>query len=135
MHLPLFDVNFVAVFVAAAAAYLFGGAWYFFGEKEGKAGKPTPAHDKAQESTWSYLGSIATTIVIAWTMAVLARAVGAAGVLDGAMLAFHCWLGFMATVAVERVLWGEGRRKEVVFHATYQLLSLLVIGMIVGVWH
>jgi hypothetical protein len=136
MTLPVDKINYAAVAVAALAAYMLGGLWYAVGERKPKTTeKPAaPEPPKHKETKASYLASIATTFVVAWTLALLARGIGAASAFDGLALGFHCWLGFMATAAVERVVWGAGTKKDAALLAGYQLVAAMLMAVVVTVW-
>lgn len=73
-----------------------------------------------------------TVLVTAYTLALLARAVGAASIIDGAILGFVAWLGFVATWTLSAVTF---ERKPWVYwylNAGQGLVALVVMGAVIG---
>ena len=69
---------------------------------------------------------------------VLARFVlhyGAASILEGAVIGFMAWLGFVATVTLASVFYESRPSRLWVINNGYLLLSLVVMGAILGAWH
>ncbi len=68
---------------------------------------------------------------------VLARFVAAFGFGfgGGLMVGFMAWLGFVATVMANQIFYERKPQQLVVINAGYLLVSLLVMGAVLGVWH
>lgn len=136
MELSYSGVNWVAVIVATVAYSVIGFLWFsrqVFGLRWAAAiGRELPA--PGQVPVTSVVGSVVVGLVTAYVLAVLAHAVGAATVADGAILGFLAWLGFVATASAGGVLF-EGR--STTWFATaagYWLVSLVIMGAIIGYW-
>src|SRR5439155_24466144 len=110
MELSYTGVNWVAVIVATVAYSVLGFAWFSrqaFGARwAASLGRELPA--PGQVPVTSIAGSVLAGLVTAYVLAVLAHAVGAATLANGAVLGFLAWLGFVATASVGGVLF-EGR--------------------------
>ena len=135
-------VNYIAIVVAALAAHVLGYLWYgpLFGKKWMQLMKLT---DKDKEKgkhkgmaklmAISFIGSLVTA-------AVLSLFIGPgfgdvkSGMINGAIVAALVWIGFMATKALGGVLW-EGKSWKLYFlNVSYDLVSLLLMGVILGAW-
>jgi hypothetical protein len=127
-------VSWVAVVVAAIVGFVIGFIWFLpqvFGRQWAAAsGRTLPAPG---EVAWSSvaLGAVAS-LVTAYVLALLAGAIGAKTVADGAVLGFVAWLGFIATSTLNAVLY-EGRNTTWWgITAGYWLVILVVMGAIIG---
>jgi hypothetical protein len=79
-----------------------------------------------------YVLSTVVALLTAYVLTLFAAALGVAGVVDGLVLAFVAWLGFVATATVNTVIF-EGRSREYwLINAGYLLVSLLAMGAIIG---
>ena len=130
-------INNWAVLVAAVASAVIGAVWYspfMFGnawmrllgrsEEEVKKGNPKRA----------MIGSFITTLITAYVLAMFVGYIDASTPTDGLQLGFWVWLGFVATVGFNTVLFEGKPRRLYLINATYQLISLLVMAMILAMW-
>ena len=134
----MFAVNYVGVVVAAVAAFMLGWVWYspaLFGKQYMKLAGHDKKSKKEQEMMKKKMvptmltGFIATVV----TALVLAFFVGAgAGWLEGVSVAFYAWLGFVAPIMLGMVLWDCRPFQLYVINVTYYLVSLVVMGAIIG---
>jgi hypothetical protein len=130
-------VSYLAIVVAAVAAWLAGAAWYMaFGKTWMAALGMTPEKmEAAKREPGAYLPFIyafVAELVMAWTLAGLLGHIGPLSLRNGIISAAFCWLGFvMAAMAVNnsfakrdwRLLWIDGG---------HWLLVLLLMGAIIG---
>lgn len=105
-------VDYISVFLAAVAGFLFGGLWYGIlsktwmdaaglSEERIKAAGPNPA---------PFILTFVALLVIAFAQAVLFRATGVTGPLAGAASGILLWAGFVATtIAVNHTFQGSRR--------------------------
>lgn len=126
-------VNWLAVVVAAVAAWLFGAAWYMALSKPWMAAaKIDPS--KGNRSIAPFIVSFVAEIVMAFVLALLLGALtgGEAVLLSGVVFGFVFWLGFVATtVAVNHRYEGFGWGLTVI-DAGHWLGVLLIMGAIIG---
>jgi hypothetical protein len=77
------------------------------------------------------LGSLVTALILMHVV----RYAGADSVVHGATVGFLCWLGFVAATTLAAVFY-EGRPlKLFLINNGFLLLSLMVMGAIIGAWH
>ena len=134
MNWDFTGVSWIAVLIAAVVGLVIGFVWYapgVFGRRWAQAaGVELLAPSQVPPIT--IVAAIVTVLVTAYALAVLARAVGAATIADGAILGFIAWLGFVATWTLSAVTF---ERKPWVYwylNAGQGLVSLVVMGAIIG---
>jgi hypothetical protein len=130
-----FDVNWLAVPIAALAKFAIGGVWYsppVFGPRWGAIVGVSPAAFKARMVP-AMITDIAASLVLAWVLANVLKFTGAVGLVPGMRVSFFLWLGFVATPLISTTVY-EGRPLALfAINASYWLVSMLVMGAIIGV--
>ena len=127
-------VNWVAVVVAAVVGLIIGFAWFapqLFGKQWAReAGVQLGSASTTPPTT--YVWAVVSVLLTAYVLAFLAHALGLKSVVDGAILGAIVWLGFvgpwtLASVTFEKKSW-------MYFYLTggQGLVSLLVMGAILG---
>ncbi len=135
-----FTVNYLAVVVAAVAAWILGALWYspaLFARQWMSANQYTPEKLEAMKKGMarSYSISLVCFAVLAWVMAVLIDRVGVAGgVLSGVKVGGITWLGFAATIGLTANLYSDKPFAAFVIDAGYQLVYMLAMGVILCLW-
>jgi hypothetical protein len=137
--MPPFTVNYLAVVVAGVAAFMLGALWYspaLFARQWVAAQGHTPEKLAAmrQQMTKTYAISFVCFLVTAWVMAVLISRVGVTGALGGMKLGGITWLGFAATIGLTSNLYSGKPLTAFLIDAGYQLVYLIVMGVILAVW-
>ena len=140
MAIPSVDVNLVFVLIAGVAAFILGGLWYspiFFGnawmKSAGLSKKDIDKH-KSREMARAYITSFLMSLITAYVLAYLIKYIGAVTWIDGLIVAFGVWLGFIATVSTGVVLW-EGKPLKFYFiNVLYHLVSLILMAEILVFW-
>lgn len=135
-------VNFWAILVAAVVAFVIGGLWYspiLFG-KEYMALIGTTEKDievaKAKGGMWKlYVAQFVFAVITFGVLGFFISSASGVTASDGALMGFLAWLGFEATVIAGGYLWEKKPMKLVVIQATCSLLTLVIGGAIIGVWH
>jgi len=132
-------VNYLAVLVAGLAAMILGAFWYspvIFGKAWMKLSgmkMPSKKPDKKM-MTKSYILGLLSQLVKAYVLAYMMELLGLVTINGGLMTAFLAWLGFIATISLGSVLW-EGKSWGLWFlNNTYNLVALLLMGLILGAW-
>ena len=131
-----FQINYLAVGVAALATIFIGALWYsplLFGKLWLKA------HGYSQEQMRDTAGrnlmvSLFCYVVMAFVLAVLASYAGVATVLQGAFLGFLVWIGFLATLGLTANMYSEKPFSIYLIDAGYQLVYAVVMGVILAAW-
>ena len=132
-------VNYLAVVVAALAAFFLGALWYspaLFAKQWMKAHGYT--EDKIKEMQKSampaYLVSLVCYVVMAYVLAVFIATMNVASATGGMCAGLLAWLGFAATLGLTANMFSEKKIATFFLDAGYQLVHLLVMGAILGAW-
>ena len=130
------DVNAWAVLVAGVASFVASGAWYaVFGnamvslQSQWRGATPSQGPE-----AWKMLGFLASGMMVALTVAVVADLVGVDGWRESAGLGLLLWVGLCATQWVGSILGEQAPVRLAAIHAGDWLAHLLIIGVVVGVW-
>lgn len=133
------SINYFAVLLSAVVAMAIGSLWYSplgFGKlwMELRGQDPSRIGEMkfpAQSMLIQFLGSLVT----AYVLALFIVAAGAADLHGALLVGFWAWLGFQATLLVHPVLW-EGRSWQLyLLNASHQLVLLLCMSAVLGLWH
>jgi len=136
-------INYLAVLIAAIAAWLAGAVWYGVLAKPWVAAQgKTMDEFKAQQAAYRgspmgyapFIIAFVAELVMAWTLAGTLGHLGAGQVTlrNGVISAFFLWLGLV--VATMAVNYAFGGRKPMLFliDAGHWLVVLVVEGAIIG---
>ena len=140
MTIPNISVNYFAVLAATVASMIIGALWYspvLFGNVWMRlSGKNKKDIDKSKQKGIgkSYLIAFFGSFVMVYVLAHFIAYVGADDIASGIQLGFWVWMGFIATVALGTVLWDGKPIKLYLINVFYQLVSLVVSGVILAVW-
>lgn len=128
-----FDLNWVAVVVAAVATIAIGFIWYMpqvFGERWAASSGRTMA-----DMTMSPMGygvMAISALVSAWAIALIVRLTGVTGAVDGALLGAIGWLGFLGSVSLSDRVFNGGTMTFWSIQSGYRLVSFAVMGAILA---
>ena len=127
------SVNYLAVVIAAVAAFVFGAVYYgLLGKPWMKAAKIDPA--EAKMSATVLATGFVCELVMAYLLAGLIGHLGAGEVSlqTGIITAFFVWLGFMATtMIVNQRFQGFGWMLSLI-DGVHWLLVALIMGIVIG---
>lgn len=130
-----FDVNWLAVIVAALADMAIGSLWYsplLFGNSWMKAmGK---RKEDLGDPTGAMMVAIPSALVTALVLAVVLNSLAVTTLLAGAGVAILLWLGLVLTGIALKVAFENESRTVAGLFAAYRLTSLIVAGAILGLW-
>jgi hypothetical protein len=131
-----FDVNWLAVVVAAVVKFAIGGVWYsppVFGPRWGAIVGVSPDAFKARMVP-AMITDLIASLLLAWVLANVLKFTGAIGLIPGVRVSFFLWLGFVAPPLMSTTVY-EGRPIALFgINAAYWLVSMLVMGGIIGAW-
>jgi hypothetical protein len=133
-------VNYVAVIVAGVLSMAIGAFWYSpagFGKQWMKLmGFTKKDLNEAKEKGMgkSYALAFLSTLVMSYVLAVFVGFANAATILNGAVVGFWLWLGFIATTMLGIVLLQNKPVKLYVLNIAHYLVVMLVTGAILAVW-
>lgn len=135
--MPEFQINYVAVAVAAIINMALGFAWYgpLFGntwmKMVGLKKEDVAKTSMVQPMTFALVGALVMAYVFAHFVQLggMERTLG-----NGVMVGFWLWLGFIATTTLSSVLWEQKSWKLYALNNGYYLVLLVVNGAILSVW-
>ncbi len=133
----MFDINFLAVLVAAIVPMAIGSIWYgpLFGKRWMALMELTEEDIKASFNPLkSYGGSFVGAVLTAYVIAFLLSGIGWEGWMRGAEVGAVCWLGFILTYGYQSVAFENKKVPLWVMSAGYNLVVLLCMGAILGAW-
>ena len=132
-------INYLAVLVAAVAAWLAGAAWYMvLGKPWMKALGRTPEQIeecKGQpKSVLPFIFAFAGALIIAWVLAGLLGHLGPAfmTVRNGALSGLFCWLGFVFTTMLVNNSFAMRKPMLLIIDGGHWALVLALVGAIIG---
>lgn len=137
--MPTAVINYLAVVVSAIVSMVLGGFWYspfLFGKRwtEGMNFAPKDLLDMKKRANASYAINFLLLLLMAFVLAHFVDYAQATTFIEGVQAGFWVWLGFIATVSLGSVLW-EGKPIQVyLINAGYQLVSLVMMGIILTLW-
>ena len=134
--MPEFQINYLAVGVAALATIFIGALWYsplLFHKLWVKA------HGYSEEKVKQMAGrgfivSLLCYVVMAFVLAVFVSYAGVSTVLQGAFLGLLVWIGFLATLGLTAHMFSEKPLSTYLIDAGYQLVYAVVMGVILAAW-
>ena len=137
--MPQMAVNWLAIIVAAIAAFAIGALWYsptLFGRQWMAAHGHTPEKLAAMQSSMgkTYTFSFVTYVIMAMVIALLMGLTGAGTAIQGIVLAVLAWLGFGFTIGLNTNLYSDKPAAAFLIDAAYQLVHVIVMGAIIGAW-
>jgi hypothetical protein len=133
------EVNWLAIIVAAVAAFAIGALWYsplLFARQWMAAHGHTPEKIAAMQSSMgkTYAFSFVTYVIMAMVIALLMGLTGANSAVQGIVLAVLAWLGFGFTIGLNTNLYSNKPAAAFMIDAGYQIVHVIVMGAIIGGW-
>ena len=135
------DVNFLAVFVAAIAAFAVGAAWYsplMFADAWMKAHGHTKeileVMKRRKNPTQAMAISFVCWLVTAFVLSVLAVWTGVDDIGEGISLGILVWLGFAATLGLVANSFSDKPLSAFAIDTGYHFVALALTGAIIGAW-
>jgi hypothetical protein len=134
-----YGVNWLAVLVAAVVAFGFGALYYsplLLGKAWTAAHGYTPEQlaEMQKSAGMAYGVTFVCWLVMAAAVAVILHRVGAQTLVGGLKVAALCWLGFAVPVGLSQQAFGGRKYAAWALDAGYQLVSLLLMGVVLALW-
>jgi hypothetical protein len=130
----MLGINFLAVVVAALAAFVASAAWYIVFGKELAKVSAAFAEGLQKPQPWKRLVVLVQSLVLALVLAYFIGLIGNVGWLDALGVGVLLWIGLAAMQWVGSILWENVPVKMAAIHAGDWLVKLVLIAVIVGVW-
>ena len=129
------DINYVAVVVAALVPMFLGALWY----STALFARPwMRAVDRTQEELKSaqlgYVISAIGALVMSYALARIDRWAEVDDLWNGALVGLLVWVGFVAPVLGVNTYFAGRPGRLWLINAGYQLVALVLVGAIHGVW-
>jgi small-conductance mechanosensitive channel len=134
------DVNYLAVLVAALAAFLLGGLWYtaLFGRKwrelQGITEEKVKEMQARRPPAAFFGGMMASYLILALAMAWLFGGLGIDSAASGMIAGLLIWLGPAAAIGMTGHLASDKPIGVYAIDTSFQLLYLIGMGAILGGW-
>lgn len=130
-------INYYALVAAAAASMAIGTLWYgpLFGKEWMRLSGLTQEGMKSMAlKPWqAMLGGFVNSLILSYVL--LMFTLTWVSDLEGAWFsAFWIWLGFVATTQISGFLWEGKSFKLFLIHASYSLVTYLVMATILVMW-
>ncbi len=137
--MPEFQINYLAVGVAALATVFIGAGWYsplLFHKLWVKAhGYPEEKVEQMRKTAGrAFIVSLFCYVVMAFVLAVLVSWTGVSTMPQGAFLGLLVWIGFLATLGLTVHMFSEKPLSTYLIDAGYQLVYAVVMGVILAAW-
>ena len=140
MHMH--DINFLAIFIAAIATMVVGFLWYspllfakpWMREMGYDPADQAKVKEMQKNAGPAYGASFVASLISAFILALFFHWLHVSDVHYGLLVAFHVWLGFVATVQLTGVLFMKQSWKLFAINTGYQLVCYLAMGAILAAW-
>ena len=129
------DLNWIAIFVAALIPMFLGALWYsnaLFAEPWMRA--VDRSRDELTGAKLGYVLSALGALLMSYALARIVRWAEVDDLLNGALVGFLVWLGFVATVLAVTTYFGGRPRALWMINGGYQLVAMVLVGAIHGAW-
>ncbi len=129
------DINYWAVTVTAIVPMIVGALWYspaMFANSWMKAVGRT--REELRGSQIGYVLSAIGAVLSSYALARIERWAEVDDLVNGALVGLLVWLGFVVTVLAVTNYFGGRPAKLWVINSGYQLVSLVIMGAILGTW-
>ena len=132
-------INYIAVLVAGAIGFGFGGIWYRLLAAPWKAAhgfttEQIRAHHGKGAPPWPLIIAFVACLIMAWMLAGVIGHLGAVNVKNGVISAGFIWFGFVITTLVVNNTFGMRSSKLILIDGGHWLAVLLLMGAIIGAW-
>ena len=131
------DLNWWAILLSALVYFIIGMTWYsplLFGNIWMKLSGIKMDKNKKPNMTKPIIVAILSNLVLVFVLSNLNSLLGYASFMEGAWLGFFVWLGFVAPIAIEKILWEGKPVKLYLINVIYHLVGLLIAGGILSAW-
>jgi Protein of unknown function (DUF1761) len=130
----MLGVNYLAVVVAAVAAFVASSVWYIAFGKELAKSSAAFAEALQKPQPWKMLVVIVQSLVLALVLAYIIGLIGNVDWIGALRVGVLLWIGLSAMQWVGSIMWEKIPVKMAAIHAGDWLVKLVLIAVIVGVW-
>lgn len=134
----MFEINYWAVIVATAAAFVMSAAWnsVMFGNAIMKLHDENwePGGEDDRPPAWKLLIEFFRSLVVALVLAYFAVQLDIGDWVGAVQLGVLLWVGFPVVLLVGSVIWENVPWKLAAIHTGDWLVKLVLISVILGLW-
>lgn len=128
-------VNWWAVLVAAVAKFLIGWVWYGVAVGEPWRAAVGLSHEDIKKGMGKAIPvDFIANLVMAYVLARLIGYAGAGTIVEGALIGFMAWIGFVAAVTLSTTFYEQRPLKLFLLNNIYLLVTIVVMGAIIAAW-
>lgn len=135
MNFTDFNLNYIAILVAALIYMVVGALWYspkLFGKTWMK--NMGYRKEEIQGAGVAYAGAFVGALVTAFVLALFIHQTHAYTALKGACVGFWAWLGFIVPTYLGAVLWDRKPWQLFFIHIGCMFVTLILMGALLGFW-
>lgn len=132
----MFDINYLAVLVAAVASMIIGFVWYgvLFKNAWIKAMKLKEGELDMERPWVPYLISFITSTLLAAAFSMIFNVFPVTSLAGAALVALIMWVGFVALVMGRNYAYANKSTKLYAIDAGYVLVEMIAIALIIAAW-
>jgi hypothetical protein len=130
----MLGIHYLAVVVAAVAAFVASSVWYIVFGKELAKASAAFAEALEKPKPWKMLVVIVQSLVLALVLAYFIGLIGGVDWIGAVRVGVLLWIGLSAMQWVGSMLWEKVPVKMAAIHTGDWLVKLVLIAVIVGVW-
>jgi hypothetical protein len=130
----MLGINYLAVVVAAVAAFVAASVWYIVFGKELAKVSTAFAEALQKRQPRKMLVVLGQSLVLALVLAYVIGLIGDVDWMGAVRVGVLLWIGLSAMQWVGSILWENVPVKMAAIHAGDWLVKLVLIAVIVGVW-
>lgn len=136
-------INYLAVLACGVMSMVLGSLWYgpLFGKRwvalsgiDMSKMDETKKRGMAKSYALAFAGSLVMAYVLAHSLVFASEYLKVYGIASGLMGGFWNWLGYVAPVTLGMVLWDGKPWRLWILLNSYNLVQLLLMGMILSLW-
>ena len=130
-------INYLAVLLAAAAAWVLGAVWYMALATPWMAAAGITEEKIAESKTrpgasLPFVFAFAACVIMAWVLAGIVGHLGQVTVRSGVISGLFCWAGFVITTMLVNNSFAMRSRKLLLIDGGYWLVAMALMGAIIG---
>lgn len=129
MQIP---VNYLAVVIAALAAFGLGAVWYMVLSKPWLRAVGTTKEHMQARGAFPFLIAIIALLLMSWMLAGLMGHLAQITIRGGVMAAFFVWAGFVITTMAVNHAYGGAKPMLTLIDGLYWLAALATMGAVIG---
>jgi Protein of unknown function (DUF1761) len=129
------DLNYWAVVVAALVPIALGALWYSTLFRDAwLAALGKRVEELGGSAGFGYFVAVVAAFVMSYTLARVVHWADADDFVSGALAGLLAWVGFVATTSAVNGIFAGRSRNLYLIDAGYHLVSLVLMGAILGAW-